>query len=56
MLHRIEVDEIDVTFEVSVIADGMLPKSSLPDFRFRASAPGSSISIAPQAVGGKSRF
>ena len=26
MLHRIEVDVIDVTLEVSVVADGMLPK------------------------------
>jgi hypothetical protein len=34
MLHRIEVDVIDVTLEVSVVADGMLPKPSLPDARF----------------------
>src|SRR5580704_7290758 len=34
MLHRIEVDVIDVTLEVSVIAYCMLPKPSLPDTRF----------------------
>src|ERR1700733_10465313 len=34
VLHRIEVDVIDVTLEVSVVADGMLPKPSLPDSGF----------------------
>jgi hypothetical protein len=34
MLHWIEVDVIDVTLEVSVVADCMLPKPSLPDSSF----------------------
>jgi len=42
LLHQIEVDVIDVTLEVSVVADCMLPEPSLPDSCFRASAPRSS--------------
>src|SRR5437763_11292425 len=37
VLHRIEVDVIDVTVEVRVIADCVLPKPSLPDSRFAPS-------------------
>jgi len=34
LLHQIEVDVIDVTLEVSVVADCMLPEPSLPDSCF----------------------
>jgi len=34
VLHRIEVDVIDVTLEIRIISDCVLPKSSLPDSRF----------------------
>jgi len=34
VFDRIEVDVIDVTFEVRIISDRMLPKPSLPDSRF----------------------
>src|SRR5262245_10221116 len=34
VLHRIEVDVIDVAREIRVITDCMLPKPSLPDSRF----------------------
>jgi len=34
VLHRIEVDVIDVTLEVRIISDRVLPKSSLPDSCF----------------------
>src|SRR5215467_1903234 len=56
MLHRIEVDVIDVTLEVSVVADCMLPKPSLPDSRF------ASLDLAPRPqlrcrqLAGKSAF
>jgi hypothetical protein len=42
-LHRIDVNVVDVTLEVRVIADCMLPKSSLPDSRFAPS------SLAPRS-------
>ena len=34
VLHRIEMDVVDVTFEISIIANGMLPVASLPDTLF----------------------
>src|SRR5262249_31715728 len=34
VLHRIEVDVIDMTLEVRIVADCVLPKPSLPDARF----------------------
>src|SRR5262249_46469297 len=34
VLHRIEVDVIDVTLEVRIVSDCVLPKPSLPDSRF----------------------
>jgi hypothetical protein len=34
VLHRIEVNVIDVTLEVRIISDCVLPKTSLPDSRF----------------------
>ena len=51
VLHGIEVDVIDVTFEVRVIADCVLPKPSLPDSRFAPSylAPRSQLSWSQSA-------
>jgi hypothetical protein len=34
VLHRIEVNVIDVTLEVRIISDCVLPKPSLPESRF----------------------
>jgi len=34
VLHRIEVDVIDVTLEVRIVSDCVLPKPTLPDSRF----------------------
>src|ERR1700744_2864912 len=31
MLHRIEVNVVDVTFEIGIIANSMLPIATLPD-------------------------
>jgi hypothetical protein len=44
MLHWIEVNVIDMTLEVGIVADCVLPKPSLPDSRF---AP-SSLASRPQ--------
>ena len=56
MLHRIEVDVIDVTLEVSVVADCMLPKPSLPDSRFAPLYLAPRSQLRRRQLAGKSAF
>jgi hypothetical protein len=55
VLDRIEVDIIDMAFEIGVVANGMLPITSLPYTPFRVLKPGSA-SEAPRQRRGKTQF
>jgi len=39
VLDRVEMDVIDMPFEIVVVADAMFPKAPLPNGRFSAAFP-----------------
>jgi len=52
MLHGIEVDVIDVTFEILLVTNGVFPESTLPQRDFAVSVP-SDRSARLDDAGGK---